>query len=90
MSLPAGMGSLATEVATPVMVSGACYLVAYWSQNCLAMLSENWLVWNVRGLKSRARHNVVREIISQENISLLSLQETKLDDCPPNPGDMWR
>ena len=48
------------------------------------MLSENWLVWNVRGLKSRARHNVVREIISQENISLLSLQETKLDDCPPN------
>jgi len=54
------------------------------------MLSENWLVWNVRGLKSRARHNVVREIISQENISLLSLQETKLDDCPPNPGDMWR
>ena len=40
------------------------------------MLSDNWLVWNVRGLKSRARHNVVREIVSQENISL--------DDCPPN------
>ena len=36
------------------------------------------------GLKYRARHNVVREIVSQENISLLSLQETKLDDCPPN------
>ena len=42
------------------------------------------MVWNVRGLNSRARRNVVRELVSQENISLLSLQETKLDDCPAN------
>ncbi|KAG2658439.1 hypothetical protein PVAP13_1KG219610, partial [Panicum virgatum] len=41
----------------------------------------NCLVWNVRGLNSRARRNVVRELIAQENISLLSLQETKLDTC---------
>jgi len=44
------------------------------------MLSENCLVWNVRGLNSRSRRNVVRELVSQENISLLSLQETKLAD----------
>ena len=45
------------------------------------MLNENCLVWNVRGLNSRSRRNVVRELVAQENISLLSLQETKLDDC---------
>ena len=45
------------------------------------MLGENCLVWNVRGLNSRARRNVVREMVDQENISLLTLQETKLDDC---------
>ena len=44
------------------------------------MLSENCLVWNVRGLNCRSRRNVVRELVSQENISLLSLQETKLAD----------
>ena len=60
------------------------------------MLNENCLCWNVRGLNSRARRNVVRELffsnaqenmvvvhelVGQENISLLSLQETKLDVC---------
>ena len=45
------------------------------------MLGENCLIWNVRGLNSRARRNVVRELVDQENISLLSLQETKLQDC---------
>ena len=45
------------------------------------MLGENCLIWNVRGLNSRARHNVVRELVDLENISLLSLQETKLQDC---------
>ncbi|KAG2641626.1 hypothetical protein PVAP13_2KG240958, partial [Panicum virgatum] len=44
----------------------------------------NCLVWNVRGLNSRARRNVVRELVAQENISLLSLQETKLDVCSLN------
>ena len=46
-----------------------------------AMLGEHCLVWNVRGLNSRARRNVVRELVDQENISLISLQETKLDVC---------
>lgn len=45
------------------------------------MISENCLVWNVRGLNSRARRNVVRDLVAQDNISLLSLQETKLDSC---------
>jgi len=45
------------------------------------MMNKNCLVWNVRGLNSRARRNVVRDLIGQENISLLSLQETKLDTC---------
>ena len=39
------------------------------------------LVWNVRGLNSRSQRNVVWELVAQENISLLSLQETKLNDC---------
>ena len=47
------------------------------------MLSENCLVWNVRGLNARARRNVVRELDEQENLSLLLLQETKLSDCTP-------
>lgn len=46
------------------------------------MINENCLIWNVRGLNSRSRRNVVRELIAQENISLLSLQETKLHNCP--------
>ena len=50
----------------------------------LTMLIENCMVWNVRGLNSRARRNVVRELVAQENISLLSLQETKLDCCSEN------
>ena len=45
------------------------------------MLNENCLVWNVRGMNSRARRNVVRELVDQESISLLSLQETKLEIC---------
>ena len=48
------------------------------------MLNENCLVWNVRGLNSRSRRDVVRELIQQENISLVSLQETKLDVCTAN------
>ena len=45
------------------------------------MLNENCLVWNVQGLNSRARRNVVRELVDQKNISLLSLQENKLEVC---------
>ena len=50
--------------------------------NLLSMLGENCLVWNVRGLNSRARRDVVRELVDNENISLLSLQETKIVDFP--------
>ena len=45
------------------------------------MIKENIVVWNVRGLNARARRNVVRELVSQEHVSLISLQETKLDSC---------
>ena len=48
---------------------------------CFPMLIENLLVWNVRGLNSRARRNVVGELVRQEHASLISLQETKLDVC---------
>ena len=41
------------------------------------MMNENCLIWNVRGLNSRACRNVVREMDAQ----LISQQETKLDDC---------
>ena len=49
------------------------------------MLNENCLVWNVQGLNSRARRNVVHELVDQESISLLSLQETKLEICLLDP-----
>ena len=45
------------------------------------MICENFLLWNVRGLNSRSRRNVVHELVGQERASLISLQETKLDDC---------
>jgi len=41
-------------------------------------------VWNVRGSNSRARWDAVRELVDQKNLSLISLQETKLADCPNN------
>lgn len=45
------------------------------------MDSEHILIWNVRGLNSRARRNVVRNLAAQERVSLITLQETKLDNC---------
>lgn len=39
------------------------------------------LVWNIRGLNARAKRNVVRELVTQERISIITLQETKLDAC---------
>jgi exonuclease III len=44
------------------------------------MLTDNILIWNVRGLNSRARRSVVRELVAQERFTLVALQETKLDD----------
>ena len=43
------------------------------------MIAENFLIWNVRGLNARARRNVVRDLIADQGVSLVSLQETKLD-----------
>jgi exonuclease III len=42
-------------------------------------MSENHcLIWNARGLNSRARRSVVRNLVSQHGISILCLQETKV------------
>lgn len=41
-------------------------------------MTDNCLVWNVRGLNDRARRNVVRDVVSQERATLVCLQETKL------------
>ncbi|RCV20326.1 hypothetical protein SETIT_4G047100v2 [Setaria italica] len=46
-----------------------------------APCNENLLIWNVRGLNSRTRRNVVRDLVTQEHVSLLTLQESKLDVC---------
>lgn len=43
------------------------------------MLSGNVFVWNVRGLNSRARCDVVREFLLQERASVACLVETKVD-----------
>uniref|UniRef100_A0A0A8Y056 Endonuclease/exonuclease/phosphatase domain-containing protein n=1 Tax=Arundo donax TaxID=35708 RepID=A0A0A8Y056_ARUDO len=40
------------------------------------------LFWNVRGLNGQARRNVVRDIVASDRISLLCLQETKMDVIP--------
>jgi len=45
------------------------------------MLTDNILIWNVRGLNSRARRLVVHELVAQERFTLVALQETKLDTC---------
>jgi exonuclease III len=39
---------------------------------------ENFLVLSVRGLNSRARRNVLDEVVAQERVSVVCLQETKL------------
>ena len=36
-------------------------------------------MWNVQGLNAQARHNAVRETVDHEHVSLLYLQETKLN-----------
>jgi exonuclease III len=43
------------------------------------MTSENVLFWNVRGLHSFTHWNVVHELVAVERLSLVGLQETKLD-----------
>lgn len=49
------------------------------------MDSFNLLFWNVRGLNyGRARRDAVRELVDEERVSLLCLQETKLDVIDDN------
>jgi exonuclease III len=43
------------------------------------MAVENLLVWNVRGLNSVVHRNAVWDLVAAEWISLVCLQETKLD-----------
>ena len=43
------------------------------------MNTQNVLVWNPRGLNSRARRSVVRDVVVKEQCSVVYLQETKLE-----------
>ena len=51
------------------------------------MLGQNFFIWNVRGLNSRARRDVVREFMIQERALVACLVETKLDVMPPPVAD---
>jgi exonuclease III len=42
-------------------------------------MDHNLVVWNVRGLNRRAQRSVVHELVRSEKVSLLCLQETKLN-----------
>jgi exonuclease III len=43
------------------------------------MDSGNILIWNVRGFNSRARRDVVRELVTVKRPSIICFQETKLN-----------
>jgi hypothetical protein len=43
--------------------------------------SEAIMFWNVHRLNKMARRDVVTELVSQERVSLICLQETKLHSC---------
>jgi exonuclease III len=59
------------------------YAFTSWSFLNYIMNSGNFLTWNVCGLNSRARRNVVCELVTSEHPSIVCLQETKLDVIPP-------
>ena len=42
------------------------------------MSANHILTWNARGLNSRARHSVVRDIVAQQRSSIVCLQESKV------------
>jgi exonuclease III len=50
------------------------------------MMQDNIIMWNVRGLNSCPRHDVVRELVASERPHLICLQETKLN--VPNEFDV--
>lgn len=43
-------------------------------------MNENLVNWNVCGLNRRARCKTVKELVRSEKVSILCLQETKLND----------
>jgi exonuclease III len=53
----------------------------------------NFLVWNVRGLNSRARRKMVADLVFQEHVSVVCLQETKIsvfdDRVIQDEGFQW-
>ncbi|PNT67510.1 hypothetical protein BRADI_3g28308v3 [Brachypodium distachyon] len=44
----------------------------------MADTNVNILVWNVRGLNSRAKHIDVRQVVASSGACIIGLQETKL------------
>ena len=44
------------------------------------MSANHLLVWNARGLNSRARRSVVRDIVVQQRASVVCLQESKVEN----------
>ena len=47
------------------------------------MLGQSLFIWNVRGLNSQARRDVVRQFFVQERLSIVCLVETKIDVLRP-------
>lgn len=43
------------------------------------MSANHLLIWNARGLNNRARRSTVRDIVEQHRISIVCLQETKVE-----------
>lgn len=48
---------------------------------CVLMNCQNILIWNVRDLNARTTRDMVHNLVAQERVSLMTLQETKLDCC---------
>jgi exonuclease III len=44
------------------------------------MSANQLLVWNARGLNSRARRSAVRSIVEQQRASIVCLQESKIEN----------
>lgn len=46
----------------------------------LSMNLSNILCWNVRGLNSKARQDVVRTLVSSSRVDVVCIQETKIEE----------
>lgn len=46
------------------------------------MSANHILLWNARGLNSRARQNTVWDLVEQQRASIVCLQESKLEHLP--------